>query len=108
MEVGLDSFQRQVAERFAFFSGNDCYNVLVICRFCDIFVLFLLSFAEGEDSDDVEKEISRQASKTKSVKEVQMDNISGLPNELLVRVLSLVPTFTVCTYGFYRQEPAIT
>ncbi|KAH0879620.1 hypothetical protein HID58_067014 [Brassica napus] len=59
MEVGLDSFQRQVAERFAFFSG--------------------------EDSDDVEKEISRQASKTKSVKEVQMDNISGLPNELLVR-----------------------
>ncbi|CDY71559.1 BnaCnng73430D [Brassica napus] len=85
MEVGLDSFQRQVAERFAFFSGNDC-----------------------EDSDDVEKEISRQASKTKSVKEVQMDNISGLPNELLVRVLSLVPTFTVCTYGFYRQEPAIT
>ena len=42
-----------------------------MCRFCDIFVLFLLSFAEGEDSDDVEKEISRQASKTKSVKEVR-------------------------------------
>ena len=29
--------------RFAFFSGNDCYNVLVICRFCDIFVFFLLA-----------------------------------------------------------------
>ncbi|KAH0893984.1 hypothetical protein HID58_056413 [Brassica napus] len=37
-----------------------------------------------------------------------IDNISGLPDELLVRILSLVPTFTACTYGFYQQESAIT
>ncbi|KAF3506344.1 hypothetical protein F2Q69_00008755 [Brassica cretica] len=74
------------------------------------FAFFSARSWEGEDSDDVEKEISRQASKAQSVKEgiVRIDNISGLPDELLVRILSLVPTFTACTYGFYQQESAIT